>query len=66
MAINPYDWKKIDPSTVENGFTISFGTEFKIVKFTKNYFVVRAEFGALNKMYMAQGASVTEVETLIQ
>ena len=36
MAINPYDWKKIDPSAVENGFTISFGTEFKIVNFTKN------------------------------
>ena len=29
MAINPYDWKKIDPSTVENGFTISFGKDFQ-------------------------------------
>ena len=29
MAINPYDWKKIDPSTVENGLTISFGKEIQ-------------------------------------
>ena len=29
MAINPYDWRKIDPSAVENGFTISFGKDSK-------------------------------------
>ena len=33
MAINPYDWKKIDPSAVENGLTISFGKEFKILRY---------------------------------
>ena len=33
MAINPYDWRKIDPAAVENGLTISFGKEFKILRY---------------------------------
>ena len=49
MAINPYDWRKIDPSAVENGFTISFGKDSKIIDSSTDAEYLSYEMGYIIK-----------------